>query len=180
MLFGAWGGYAAFRIQSLSQIAQPVEESWNAELTQLWAPFLETNRPLLICIGAPLFIRYPNLRVRARSRVANAWEELDSSPRFTIFKKPFPTVIRSMVSFTGVGEASGAFQLGKLLGMRRRDILLTRSNLLSWAGDFGHKPGFCRASEIQYAATEHPIKQEVRLDPDGIGFSIRTRASRHS
>ncbi len=168
VILGAWGIYAAFRIQSLSRMALPVEESWNAELTQLWAPFLETNRPLLICIGAPLFIQYPNLGF-VRDPGANTWDQLESSPRFAIFKKALAN--REAVpwySFTGVGEASGAFQLGKLLGTRRKDILLTRSNLLSWPEISDTNLIFVGPPKFNTQLQSAPIKEEVRLDPDGM------------
>jgi hypothetical protein len=168
VLLSAWGLYAAFRIRTLSQVAAPVEQAWNAELTQLWAPFLETRRPLLICIGAPMFLQYPSLAF-VRDPGANSWDQLESSPRYSVIRKglgnrePVP-----WYSFTGVGEASSALALGELLGTRRRDILLTRSNLLSWPEIVDTNLVFVGPPKFNTQLQSIPIREEVRLESDGM------------
>jgi hypothetical protein len=168
ILFGAWGGWAAYRLRSLSQTAAPVEQAWNAELGELWGPFLESRRPLLICIGAPMFLQYPSLAF-VRDPGANTWDQLQSSPRYGLIRKglgnrePVP-----WYAFTGVGEASAAFYLGELLGTRRRDTRLTRSNLLSWPEIADTNLVFVGPPKFNTQLQSIPIRQEIRLDSDGM------------
>src|SRR5262249_23663435 len=37
----------------------PVAESWSPELESLWQPFLESKRSIVVCLGTPLFVRFP-------------------------------------------------------------------------------------------------------------------------
>jgi hypothetical protein len=167
-VLAGWGTYAAIRIHNLSLVAAPVEELWNDELKDLWAPFLDAGRPLTVCIGTPLFVRFPNMAF-VRDPGSNEWDQLASSSRFATIRKALPGFeAQPWFSFTGVGEASGAFQLGKLLGTRRRDIRLTRSNLLSWAEISDSDLVFVGPPKFNTQLQSIPIEQEVRLETDGI------------
>jgi hypothetical protein len=168
VFLAAWVCWAMVRIHSLNRESEPANAAWNAELGQLWAPFLEPGRPLVVCIGAPLFLQYPSLAF-IRDPGANSWEDLASSPRYLEIKKaltghePVP-----WFAFTGVGEASGAFQLGKLLGTRRQNILLTRSNLLSWEQIADTDLVFLGPPKFNTQLLTIPIRQEVTLETNGI------------
>ena len=168
VLLAGWGVYAAMRIRSLNQIAAPYEQAWNPELNELWGPFLESRRPMLVCLGAPMFLQYPSLAF-VRDPGANSWDQLQSSPRYSVIRKglgnrePVP-----WYAFTGVGEASAAFQVGNLLGTRRRDIRITRSNLLSWPEIADTNLVFIGPPKFNTQLQSIPIRQEIRLDSDGM------------
>ncbi|HWB84340.1 MAG TPA: hypothetical protein VG675_09385 [Bryobacteraceae bacterium] len=168
VLLSAWGIYAALRIEHLDRISQVEQAAWSPELEELWAPFLQTKRPLMVCIGAPLFLQYPNL-VFLRDPGVNVWDQLATSPRFAVIHKAIPD--RTPVpwySYTGVGEAGGAFQLAKLLGTRRGDLLMTRSNLLSWQEISDTDMIFVGPPKFNTQLQSIPIEQEVKLETDGV------------
>ena len=127
--------YSTSSMVRLKREVAPVAERWSPELEQLWAPFLQSNRPLLVCLGAPLFVRIPSLGF-FRDPKANDWEEVTKSERMAAVRNALrDSQAIPWYAFTGAGEASGAFLLSKLLSSRKRELLVTRSNPAFMAGD---------------------------------------------
>src|SRR5437764_49985 len=62
--------------------AEPVAESWTPELESLWQPFLQSKRALVVCLGTPLFVRFPAFGF-FRDPKANDWQEIEKSERIT-------------------------------------------------------------------------------------------------
>jgi hypothetical protein len=132
VLLGLWGGFEAWALGRVRHDARPALEQWSPELTELWAPLLDSRRPLLLCIGTPLFVRFPAFGF-FRDPAAGQWEELQASTRFQALEKSLGNpAAMPWYTFTGTGEANAAFLLGKLLAARRADVSLTRSSILSW------------------------------------------------
>ncbi|HPT25887.1 MAG TPA: hypothetical protein PLZ95_05665 [Bryobacteraceae bacterium] len=143
-------------------------EAWSPELEQLWKPFLGGKRSVLVCLGAPLFVRFPNYGFFRDPRT-NDWTEIEQSARVGAARKGLlEKEFFQSYSFIGTGEASAAFVVAKLLATRVRDLRLTRSNLLSWEqiNDddvvFLGPPKFNR--QLQTAA----LTQDIVIEPDGI------------
>ena len=168
LLLAVWGVWAATQIGTLSRAAHLANSDWSPELGQIWAPFLDPSRPLVVCLGAPLFLQYPSLAF-VRDPGANTWAELESSPHYGVIKKglaghdPVP-----WFAYTGVGEAGGAFQLGKLLGARRKEMRLTRSNLLSWPEIADSDLIFLGPPKFNPQLQSIVTKQEISLETNGI------------
>jgi hypothetical protein len=107
-----------------------VDPGWNAALEEIWGPFLK-GRPLLISVGTPLFIRHGGAFVRD----PQANESAQGLPGSVLegLEKAYPGRPTSEVHiYTGIGEAKGAFELGRLLSRRRPDVLIKGSSALSW------------------------------------------------
>lgn len=143
-------------------------EAWSPELEELWKPFLGGKRSVLVCLGAPLFVRFPNYGFFRDPRT-NDWAEIGQSARVSAARKGLAEKeFYQSYSFIGTGEASAAFVISKLLATRVSDLKLTRSNLLSWEqiNDddvvFLGPPKFNR--QLQTAA----LTQEIVVEPDGI------------
>lgn len=67
-----------------------------------------------------------------------------------------------------MGEASGAFQLGKLLGTRRKVILVTRSNLVSWQEIADADMVFLGPPKFNTQLQSITMQQEITLETNGI------------
>jgi hypothetical protein len=106
-------------------------ESWSPELEELWAPLVDGPRPLLVCLGTPLFVRFPSFGF-FRDTKANDWQEAQSSERVAAARRGLEQQILPSYNFTGAGEASAGFLLARLLATRKRELRVTRSNILSW------------------------------------------------
>jgi len=140
---------------------------WTPELKALWTPILSSHRSLLLCLGTPLFIRLPDFGFFRDPR-ANDWDDIGRSDRITQFRKSRPGAeINPSYSFTGAGEATAAVLLARLLASEKGELLVTRSNLLSWQqisdNDviFVGPPKFNR--QLQTALT-----QDIVVEADGI------------
>jgi len=164
----AWAGYATVSLVRLRRQVAPASERWTPDLEKIWAPYLESNRPMLVCLGTPLFVRIPSLGF-FRDPKANDWDEAMRSERMgTVRKAVGDTNWLPSYNFTGVGEASGAFLLAKVLSPRKRDLLLTRSNLLSWQEIVDNDIVFVGPPKFNLQLQGAPLAQEIVIEPDGV------------
>src|SRR5260370_870462 len=107
-------------------------DPWTPELEALWEPMLQSNRSTVVCLGTPLFVRFPNLGFLRDPKV-NDWADIEKSERLTETRKLLGgKEILPSYNFTGAGEASAAFVLARLLSTRKNDLRLTRSSIVSW------------------------------------------------
>ncbi len=145
-----------------------IAERWNAELETLWNPFLQSNRPMMVSLGTPLFIRFPNFGFFRDPKV-NDWEELEKSERVAGVRRALGDKdIVPNYHFTGSGEAGAAFLIAQLLSTRKHELLLTPGNILSWQQIkdddvvFLGPPKFNR--QLQTAA----LTRDIIIEPDGL------------
>jgi len=141
---------------------------WSPELEMLWEPFLHSNRSLVVCLGTPLFVRVPNLGFFRDPRT-NDWSDVESSTRLQSLRHALgDPEIRATYSFTGAGEASAAFLFGELLSSRKRDMLFTRSNLLSWQEVSAHDLIFIGPPKFNPQLQSTVLAGDIVIEPDGI------------
>jgi len=85
----------------------------------------------VVILGTPLFTKLTSVFLRD-SRV-NEWSEAESSERLRAVQKALQSRYATpSYIYAGVGEATGAFTLCRLLLPRRPDVTLKRSNVLTW------------------------------------------------
>jgi hypothetical protein len=148
--------------------AAPASARWTPELEALWAPFLESNRSLLLCLGTPLFVRFPAYGFFRDPR-ANDWAEVDKSERIAALRKALGGLeISPSYSFTGAGEATAGVLIAKLLSARKREVLLTRSNLLSWQQVSDQDVIFIGPPKFNLQLQAAALAQDVVVEADGI------------
>jgi hypothetical protein len=141
-------------------------EVWTQELQEIWGPFLTDKRPLVVCLGTPLFMHIEDAGF-FRSWSLNDWQTAEKSATLDTLKKKFPgSGIRPLYTFTGVGEASAAFQLGKTLAGRRPDIQLARSNALSWEELATSNAVFLGPPKYVQHLKDIPVAQDFVVDND--------------
>jgi hypothetical protein len=143
-------------------------DRWSPELETLWAPMLQSNRPLLVCLGTPLFIRFPALGF-FRDPKTNDWQEVEKSERATTVRKALGDKdIFPSYPFTPAGDASAAFHISKLLSTRKRDLLLTRSNILSWQQIADNDVVFVGLPKSNPQLQASALTQDIVIEPNGI------------
>jgi hypothetical protein len=151
-----------------SRRAAPSRAAWTPELETLWGPVLESRRSLLLCIGAPFFVRIPEYGF-FRDPKANDWEDAGKSERIAELRRRLGgSEISASYSFTGAGEASAAVLLAKLLASRKPDMLLTRSNLLSWQQISDHDIIFVGPPKFNRQLQAAALSQDIVVEGDGI------------
>jgi len=164
----AWAAYSTVRLVQLKRYVGPAAERWSPELEELWTPFLQSNRPMLVCLGTPLFVRFPSFGF-FRDPKANDWQEVEKSERMAAVRNALrDSQAIPWYAFTGAGEASGAFLLAQLLSSRKRPLLLTRSNLLSWQEIVDNDIVFVGPPKFNVQLQGAPLTQEIVIEPEGI------------
>ena len=152
----------------LHRETEVVAERWTPELESLWGPFLQSKRPLIVCLGTPMFVRFPDFGLFRDPKV-NDWEEIDKSERFTAVRTALGGKgIFATYAYTGEGEASAAFLLAKLLSTRKQDVLLTRSSILSWQEIEDDDVVFVGPPKFNLQLQAAALAQDIVIEPEGI------------
>ena len=151
-------------------------EPWTPELRQIWEPFVADKRPLLLCLGTPMFIHVRDAGF-FRTGLLNDWPSAEKSPTLDLLKKMFPgSPMRPLYGFTGVGEATAAFHLARMLGRRREDIALARSNVLSWEDIASSNAIFLGPPKFVPHLKDIPVSQDLVVDSEaGLIRNLRPR-----
>jgi hypothetical protein len=107
---------------------------WTPDLEALWAPFLTSQRPLILSIEDPLFVEMQsNPGIYYRDRSMNDWNDVQNSPGVKKLSEAFDkTQLKPSRYYTAFGESDAAFRLGQLLGTRKNIVSMARSSQLSW------------------------------------------------
>jgi hypothetical protein len=156
----AWG---VIQLRSKNMTAS---EIWTPELQEIWEPFLSSNRPLLACLGTPLFLRIGGTGF-FRSGSLHDWQDAQQSAELEGLRQKFPgRLIEPMHSFTGVGEAGAAFHLARALAAKRPDIQFARSNALSWEDIAGSNAVFLGPPKYVRHLKDIPVAQDFVVDSD--------------
>jgi hypothetical protein len=126
------GSLIAFQTWRVKDAA--AAEALTPELSKLWAPFLNSRRPLIISIEDPLFAEVrSNPGVYLRDRSMNDWKDVITSPAVkTLTDALKQTDIQPSRYYTAFGEVDAAFMFGKLLGPHEQNLSLVRTSQLSW------------------------------------------------
>ena len=145
-----------------------VGSRWTPELDALWAPILSSHRSLVLCLGAPLFVRVPDFGFFRDPRT-NDWDEIGRSERIAELRKSRPEAeIGPSYSFTGAGEATAGVLLAGLLSSRKGELLVTRSNLLSWQQISDHDVIFVGPPKFNRQLQTAALKQDIVVEANGI------------
>jgi hypothetical protein len=168
VVLAIWAVVATVLAVRARRLAAPVADRWSPELEELWQPILQSKRSLLVCLGTPLFVRFPNYGFFRDPR-ANDWQEIEKSERITATRRALGvTELLPSYNFTGAGEASAAFQVGGLLATRKPEIQLTRSSILSWQQIGDSDVVFLGPPKFNLQLQAAAMAQDIVVEPDGI------------
>ena len=98
---------------------------------RLWAPFLDSVKPTVVCLGTPLFLRNRSFRVRDSHLNATDTPEAQTRIRELQDKLGLDSLVPTF-DYTGIGEAYAVFDIARVFGGARREASLTRANVISW------------------------------------------------
>jgi len=152
----------------LVQTRRATAGDWSPELEALWSPLLHSHRSLVVCLGTPLFVRFPGYGF-FRDPKTNDWEEIRKSDRMqSLIKVLGDKDLSASYAFTGAGEATAAVLLSKLLASRKPDVLLTRSNLLNWQQITDQNVIFLGPPKFNLQLQAAALTQDIAVEPEGI------------
>lgn len=149
-------------------VRETTQAAWTPELQQIWGPLLASDRPLVVCIAARLMVRIPGVGF-VRDPDLDEWNELTKAKGIrTLKQKLRPSSLFPSYGFTGIGTASGAFLLGKFLGPRRQNVVMVRSDLLSWPELKENNVVFLGSPAGTRQMESLPMNQQIVMESDGI------------
>ncbi len=108
---------------SSSESAKQTGAPWSAELDEIWQPFINTRKPLLITVGNPLFAQFEDKTIYRHPSIEK-WDDLKKSIG--------DRQARPVYYYSAVGDVTAAFLLGQRLGPHQRNISIVRSSQMLW------------------------------------------------
>jgi len=145
------------------------ELRWTGAMETFWRPFVLQNRPLILAMGAPLFIGLRGCCFY-RDLNNNSWEEAIQDPNFKTVRKALnnPDFFAGR-SYTTVGDAKSVLLLGMLLGRRIPKIDFVRSSDLSWQQLSDSNALFVGGMKtFSQLLNALPVKPEMILEKKGL------------
>ena len=161
-------GLAAALLASVLLLRPPatpagaVSGSWTPAMEEFWRPFLSGSRPIMISIGAPLFAKIGNDFFRDPS--VNAWDPSSPPPVLQEIQRAVGAAGASPTfTYTGIGEAEGAFEIQHLLLPRGRDLTLRASNQLAWEDIGRYNMIFLGPPKYNPQTLDLPVQQDFEI-----------------
>lgn len=107
--------------------------AWNAEMEELWRPFVATSRPTILTIEDPLFVELDGKKgVYYRDKTLNTWHDVTSSPAVGALRAALDNrEIAPSRYYTAFGEVDASFLLAGLLGSRVQNLTVLKTSDLS-------------------------------------------------
>lgn len=161
-------GLAAVLLISVPLLRPPASPSgtssgsWSPAMDAFWRPFLSSPRPVMISIGAPLFIKMGNDFFRDPS--LNTWDTSAQPAALQEIQRAVgATSAAPAFTYTGIGEAEGAFEIQRLLLPRGRDLMLRASNQLEWEDIGRYNMIFIGPPKYNQQTLDLPVKQDFEI-----------------
>lgn len=128
----ALAGTAALAVRWKFQAAEiKTERRWTPALRAFWRPYLDSERPIIVSLGTPLFVA--TSRGFFRDPKVNDWQKAVAAGLIRDLQRQFSSPVAAPVYiYTGVGEALGVFELVTLFTAPKRDLSVKLSNELTW------------------------------------------------
>ena len=166
----AWGIYSSIAFWTGRQ-NQANSIQWTSEMNDLWRPFLNSKRPLLVSVSAPLFIGLQGTGL-FRDLSANTWEEALNSPKVAAVRQGLhnPQIV-DRYYYIGFADTMAIFHLGKLLAAKDLHVSFVKSNDLSWQ-QLSDDNVILIGPPRQFAEqlSNLPTELELSLDETGVRF----------
>lgn len=145
-------------------------------MEEFWGPLAASSKPTLICVGTPMFVKLNPMGIFFRDSNINAWNAVQSSGLVGQLRRQFPGATpEPWYVFTTLGEAGGAFMLGKALSGRMPNLQLANSTELSWEQIRADNVVFVGPNRFNLQIGALPVQQDFVMESFGIR-NLRPRA----
>ncbi|MGH9839284.1 MAG: hypothetical protein ACREEM_10920, partial [Blastocatellia bacterium] len=133
------------------------------ELAELWKPFLQNDRPLILLFSSLQFHLYDGGFIRDREMLDSARQEARGKQLQAALKS---SPLSPWHNFTTYGEANRIFLLTRFFTLRQRELQLRRSASLNWEEIGDHDVIFIGSLGADPRLQEIPVKWafEVRAN----------------
>ncbi len=146
-----------------SQHARTTLARYNSpELRELWSPFIEDARPAIVSLGSPLFAKVAGDFFR--DPVMNSWDKAQASEGLRGVEKLLDGKAVPAYPYTGIGEASAAFELARLFLSSNKDLNLVLSNALTWDDIGRNNVIFVGPPKYNLQTRDLPVKVDFEIE----------------
>jgi len=164
--------FTALNLRSEKQANARILADWSPELQELWAPFVKSDRPLVVSVGAPLFVRMRSdagVAYSFRDMSVKSWNDVQNSRTIAALRRLLGNPDPTPSYFVALGEVEAAFILGKFLAPRIQNLSFDRSSHFSWqqASD-NNMILIGSAAMLGELLKEMPIEQQLVLENFGV------------
>jgi hypothetical protein len=172
LALAAGAAYNAYRPSKANATAVTYSRNWNADLEDLWRPFIATNRPMIVAIEDPLFVELDGKKgVYYRDKTLNSWQDVVASPAVEAMRSALKNrEIAPSRYYTAFGEVDSSFLLARMLGSRVQNLSVVKTSDLSMRALVDNNVVFVGIENIFFTDQIQAAPVEVPLQPfhDGI------------
>lgn len=167
-------GLALWIVSLRQQPSGPNRLEWTQEMTQFWGPFVQSNKPITVVLGSPLFVRFHNSYFR--HPLVNDWasaeRDLPLEEMRRLLKNPTPA--SETHRWAPFGEAVAAFRLATVLSHKKQDMIIKRSSVLSWEDIRSSNLVFLGPRKFNPQIQDLPVDQDFIIDRGAV-HNLRIR-----
>ena len=139
-----------------------------ADLKEIWAPLISSNRRVVVCIATPLFVDVPGFG-SLRDFSVNDWDNVTGSKGLASVERALDAGMSAPSwDYTEVGTATGAFLLAQFLAPLRANVLIKPANLLSWPQIADDNVVFLGPPAGIHQFAGIPMDSQIALEPTGV------------
>jgi hypothetical protein len=166
-----WALWATVEWVGERRLSATVRAAWSPELETLWAPFLQSDRAIVLAVSSPLFVSIQGFG-NYRNTNLNNWADVESDAKLASVRKLLgePEIFPHRL-YTGTGDANALFLLGKLLGSRKDNLSFARSADLSWQ-QFSSNNVVLVGTPRSFRNLLQGMPAQLELDLDSSGIRI--------
>jgi hypothetical protein len=163
----AIGGYEQFKAANAKGASISYPPGWDADMEDLWRPFITTDRPLIIAIEDPLFVEFNgNTGIYYRDKTLNTWKDVKSSHTVGSLSNVLKTAhIQPSRYYTSFGEVDSTFLIEKLLGSREQDVSVVKTSDLSFRQLANDNVLFVGVQNLFFDEQANAMPTEAQLQP---------------
>lgn len=166
---GAWAVYATIRLRTEYRTDALLRAEWTPEVAAIWGPFVDSPRPLVVSISAPMFVAIPGIGV-FRDEKVNHREDIPKSESLAAISKALGAKADQTVYYGTLGGATSSFILGKVLAPRKADVALVSGKDLTWRQVSENNVVFIGSPRFfEQKLSSMPVKTDFYVEP-GVGI----------
>jgi hypothetical protein len=123
-------GYRVLKPVKANVTIVPSGSNWNADMEELWHPYIAANRPTIVAIEDPLFVELDGKKgVYYRDKTLNTWHDITISPSVEAVRSALNNHdMAPSRYYTAFGEVDSSFILAKLLGSRVQNLSVLKTS----------------------------------------------------
>jgi hypothetical protein len=159
--------YSAIRLNRVEAEAK-ASTALPSVLAEIWHPLLGSDRPLALCLSAPMFVGLSGSGLVSGPFSGNGSDSSDARQIATLKQMLKVPEATPTYGYTDVSTAIGAFRLGQFFAGRPNKVLVTRSDLVSLPELGMDNVIFLGSPRGNPRLQSIPVNRQFTLDANGV------------